>query len=448
MESSAFRDGKNRMFKRAVLVGFAVLFVTSGFFVTMPQQTNATSGSFTIYPGQTRNITFGYCEVNHLLLWYVSVSSWSPAFTDWLEKPDGTQVGLSADRWGAIADQAGFWKLSFSVDVDGTSSTTVDYDIEHVVPSIAIASPSSGSYVTELPFNVSGTVDGWASSVRVSLDNVSYTSVDVQAGAWSWQDLSVPEGQYTIYAEETIVWGSYSVKFYDAASFTLDVTPPYLAIISPIITPSTGTYLKDQVNISWECSDIDGIATREVKIDALDWQDMTTNTYMVQLEDGDHVVTVRVTDLAGNVVLGQITFVCDTVAPEVKTTEPGMNAKINKDDVVVRWGGSDDLSGIDHYEVRISDGQWINVGAATDYEFSNLHDGWYSVDVKAVDRSGNSATSTIGFGVFTDIWSKNGPYHGYLLYVLITAVIVVLLLGYAWAQHRTKPTEPPEEEEP
>jgi hypothetical protein len=448
MEDSAFGDGKNGMSKRAALVGLAALFVTSGLVWTVPQQTEATSGSFTIYPGEMWNVTLGYFEVNHLLLWYVSVSSWSPAFTDWLEKPDGTHVSLSPNRWGVIVDQAGYWMMRFSVDVDGTSSTTVDYNVEHVVPSISIASPSSGTYVTELPFNVSGSVDGWASSVRISLDNVSYTSVDVQAGVWSWQDLSEPEGQYTIYAEETIVWGSFSVKFYDSVAFTIDSTPPDLAIISPIITPSTGTYLKDLVNISWECSDIDGIATREVKIDALDWQNVATDTYIVHLEDGNHVVTVRVTDLAGNVVFGQISFVCDTVAPEVKTTEPTMNDKIGRDDVVVRWGGSDDLSGIDHYEVRISGGQWINVGAATSYKFSSLHDGWYSVDVKAVDRSGNSATSTIGFGVFTNIWSKNGPYHGYLLYVLITAVIVALLLGYAWAQHRTKPTEPPEEEEP
>jgi len=150
--------------------------------------------------------------------------------------------------------------------------------------------------------------------------------------------------------------------------------------------------------------------------------------------------------LAGNVVFGQITFVCDTVAPEVKTTEPSMNDKIGRDDVVVRWGGSDDLSGIDHYEVRISGGQWVNVGEATSWKFTGLDDGWYSVDVKAVDRSGNSATSTIGFGVFTSIWSQNGPYHGIPLYVLITAAIVAVLLGYALAQHRTKSAEPPEEE--
>ena len=435
------------MFKRAALVGLATLFVTSGLVSTVPQQTKAYSGSFTLDPGEMYNLTIGYYEVNHLILWYVSVSNWSPAYTDWLEKPDGTHVGLSARRWGEIADQSGFWMMRFSVDVNGTSSTTVDYVVEHVVPSISIASPSSGTYVTELPFNVSGSVDGWASSVKISLDNVNYTGVDVYAGDWTWQIPSEPEGQYTIYAEETIVWGSFSAKFYDSVAITIDCTHPSLAIISPVITSSTGTYLKELVNVSWQCSDGGGIATQEVKIDALDWQEVATDTYIAHLSDGNHVATVRVTDLAGNAASGQVSFVCDTVAPQVKITEPGMNAKIGRDHVFVYWAGSDDLSGIDHYEVRISGGQWLNMGAATSCEFTGLDDGWYSVEVKAVDRSGNSAASTIGFGVFTSIWSQNGPYHGIPLYILIAAAIVAALLGYALAQHRTKSDEPPEEEE-
>ena len=446
MEDSASGDGNNGMFKRAALVGLAALFVTSGLVWTVPLQTEATTGSFTIYPGEMWNVSLGYFEVNHLLLWYVSVSGWSPAFADWLEKPDGTHVSLSANRWGAIVDQVGYWRMCFSVDVNGASSTTVDYNVEHVVPSISIAYPSSGTYVTELPFNVSGSVDGWASSVRISLDNVSYTTVDVHAGVWTRQIPSEPEGQYTIYAEETIDWGSFSVKFYDSVAITIDCTPPSLAIISPFIAPSTGTYLKELVNVSWQCSDDSGIAKREVKIDALDWQDVVTDTWIGHLSDGNHVVAVRVTDLAGNAASGQVSFVCDTVAPQVQTTEPGMNAKIGRDNVVVYWTGSDDLSGIDHYEVRISGGQWVNVSEATSWKFTGLDDGWYSVDVKAVDRSGNSATSTIGFGVFTSIWSQNGPYHGIPLYVLITAAIVAVLLGYALAQHRTKSAEPPEEE--
>jgi hypothetical protein len=58
---------------------------------------------------------------------------------------------------------------------------------------------------------------------------------------------------------------------------------------------------------------------------------------------------------------------------------------------------------------------------------------WHSVTVKALDRTGNYATSTVSFGVYTSVWSTNGPYQGIPLFgviaaIFIGAVVIVLLV--------------------
>lgn len=87
----------------------------------------------------------------------------------------------------------------------------------------------------------------------------------------------------------------------------------------------------------------------------------------------------------------------------------------------VLWEGSDDVSGISHYEIRLDYGLWVNVGLNTSYTFTGLSDGAHTIEIKATDKAGNVGQKSFGFSV-----SAGGfQLPPYLREVVIVVVIVV-----------------------
>jgi hypothetical protein len=272
----------------------------------------ADSGSFTVSPGETKYVSFGPCEVNDLILWSVSVDTLSTIFTDWLQKPDGTHVGLTSDTWGAITDQSGEWKLGFSIDASGFWSATVTYQVEDVVPSLVITSPVAGGYSKTVSTTVAGVFDGAASKVEVSLDNVHFVQADKASTAWAVQVQLTP-GANTIYAKSTYTWGSYVVVLTaHSITVTLDTTPPTVSVTGP----ASGAHIRgDYVDVTWQSSDNTGIVFTEMKVDGMDWRSVTGfEVKHLWFSSGYHVVQIRVTDHAGNQAISSTSFKNDNGA--------------------------------------------------------------------------------------------------------------------------------------
>ena len=111
-------------------------------------------------------------------------------------------------------------------------------------------------------------------------------------------------------------------------------------------------------------------------------------------------------DTAGNALAGVYSFrftteVPDTAVPSITITSPQDNALFNSSSVTIAWSGSDDGTGIDHYEVRMDGGAWENVSTNTSCDFTGLSDGPHTVDVKAVDNASNEAADSVTFTVDT-----------------------------------------------
>lgn len=87
----------------------------------------------------------------------------------------------------------------------------------------------------------------------------------------------------------------------------------------------------------------------------------------------------------------------------------------------VLWEGSDDVSGISHYEIRLDYGLWVNVGLNTSYTFTGLSDGAHTIEIKATDKAGNVGQKSFGFSVSAGRFQL--PPH--LREVVIVVVIVV-----------------------
>ena len=89
----------------------------------------------------------------------------------------------------------------------------------------------------------------------------------------------------------------------------------------------------------------------------------------------------------------------DTTPPTISIISPTDNAWMRASAVNVTWQGSDALSGMDRYEVRLDGGPLAPVGLATSREFTGLADGPHAIDVIAFDRAGNSRAANVSVRV-------------------------------------------------
>ncbi|MBS3817219.1 MAG: PQQ-binding-like beta-propeller repeat protein [Candidatus Thermoplasmatota archaeon] len=91
----------------------------------------------------------------------------------------------------------------------------------------------------------------------------------------------------------------------------------------------------------------------------------------------------------------------DTIPPRLNITAPLEDSIIPTEDVPVRWDGEDNETGIEYYEARIDNGEWINKKNTEEHTFTGVEDGEHSVEVRGTDGAGNTALLEVKFIVDT-----------------------------------------------
>jgi len=119
--------------------------------------------------------------------------------------------------------------------------------------------------------------------------------------------------------------------------------------------------------------------------------------------------------------------ILDVIAPRISIIFPLNRSEIKSSTIAASWIGSDEASGISHYEIRLDSGSWINVETNTTYAFIGLNDGSHTIEVKAIDNAGNTKQIKVSFTVNTS--PLFGP--GYMEEAVVTATIIILILGVA-----------------
>ncbi len=116
-------------------------------------------------------------------------------------------------------------------------------------------------------------------------------------------------------------------------------------------------------------------------------------------------------------------LIADVVPPTLWIISPSVGYKVESSKLTVTWTGSDTESGIDHYEVKLDEGAWINVGNNRSYNFTELDDGSHTVHVKAVDKAGNSVKELINFTVDIPMFPP--------MWVVTTALVLASIVSVA-----------------
>jgi len=145
-------------------------------------------------------------------------------------------------------------------------------------------------------------------------------------------------------------------------------------------------------------------------------------------DDGTRTVYVQYQDRAGwNSSVKDDSIILDQTRPLLSISLPTNGSEVKSSSVQVEWSGSDALSDIDHYEVKIDDGSWLSVEKETTHTFPDRTEGSHTVWVKAVDKARNSRVSSVSFVV--NLSPLGGP--GYVEEAALIVVVVAVVLGVA-----------------
>ncbi len=308
-------------------------------------------------------------------------------------------------------------------DQEGNTKTdTVGFRIDSP-PVVEIISPSAGEIFSTHIVTIRW--EGYDSM------GIYYYEVRIDDEPWIDKDIStehtfedISNGERFVYVRAWDITGKNTIA---SVNFTVDTTPPEMEITSP----GHGELLnRNDVTLEWtgedETTEIDRY---EVRVDGGDWIDVGKNEiYTFEgLSEGDHVFELRGWDTAGNSDIISINFTIDITPPDLSIISPSSGEVIHNTSVIVDWEGHDN-SGINYYEVRIDDGDWIYMGKLTRNTFNELSDGEHTVEVRAWDNAGNNRTESVTFTVSTGLARYARP----ITLVVIGAVGAVLLYFFGF----------------
>ncbi|MFO7990976.1 MAG: NosD domain-containing protein [Thermoplasmata archaeon] len=259
----------------------------------------------------------------------------------------------------------------------------------------------------------------------ISHENDSYfrPGVKIQFDIWD-ENYDLIDASYSInntafqnfssnYSIDTTGWddGGYDVDVMASDSggrtraesyrFYIDTAPPSLNITRP---GQNSLISRKNVTAYWVAQDeLDPSLRYEVYMDDDTWIFTELNhTTLYDLSEGNHSLVVKAFDEAGNWAESKISFIVDTVKPYVSVDPIYDGMSSNDKDFYLNWVGGDNGSGLHRYEIDLDGKGWIDIGLDTEYVFHNISDGEHRIDVRALDKAGNTASDSIDFFIDTE----------------------------------------------
>ncbi len=318
-------------------------------------------------------------------------------------KFNGTWFNVSSDTSYTIPNLEHGETYNVSVKVwdnaGHNSSEDIKFTIDTTKPEINISSPTNDQLLDTKDIVVS-----WTGSDDIS--GISHYELKIDGNDW------IDVGESNEYTIEDLTDGGHTVQVRayngagqsttDSVSFKTDTTPPDLEISN---IETNEIIKKEEVLVEWNSSDeASGIDHYEIQLDNNNWIEIgkTTQYTFSGIEDGEHSINIRAWDNASQSSNERVTFTVDTQYPVVEIGSPSESSLFTTDSMTVTWYGYDNTTGIEHYEIKLDQGEWFEVGTATAHTLTGLTDDEHTVKIKAVDTAGLNSTDNITFEVDTE----------------------------------------------
>ncbi|RKG89288.1 cell envelope biogenesis protein OmpA [Corallococcus sp. CA049B] len=282
-----------------------------------------------------------------------------------------------------------------AVSSNGTTNSTQassTFTVNVPAPTVAISIPANGSTVTNPNVTVTGTAAN-ATSVTVTFNGTNYPAT-LTGGNWT---VALPgplaDGTYTVTAVSTNAQGTNSTQA--SSTFTVDQTPPTVAII----TPTDGSTINTP-NVTVTGTSV-GATTVTLTFDNASYGPITVNgdgswsfPLPGPLAENTYTVTAVAVDAAGNTSTpDSSTFTVDLTAPTVEISTPGDGDVIGTSTVTVTGTASGATSVTLTYNG--TDYGPIPVDGAGNWSYTlplAVPPGSHTVTAVSVDAAGNEST--------------------------------------------------------
>jgi len=310
---------------------------------------------------------------------------------------------------GTFSTQASPYKLP-SLD-DGEHIITVkafdkagNYKEKKVNVYIDTTTPNS--------FTPTSDSNGWTNNNQPT---IHYNTTDQTSGI-DYYKLKINDGKYFIqnspFRLPPLQDGKYTITIqaYDKAGnfvqgdleIYIDSMKPALVINSPIQNIWINN---NDVFVDWDVNDTgSGIKKVELFLDGLSTiEKIDVNFHEFKsLDEGKHEILLKVYDYAENIIEKKIFFKIDITEPEVNIILPVENIKTRETYIKIIWLGTDILSGINYFELKLNDDFTVNLESQSSYIIKNMKDGNNEINIKAVDIAGNFVKDSVDILVDTE----------------------------------------------
>ena len=301
----------------------------------------------------------------------------------WVNYPEDPMPMVGADQFVLEDGDVVTWYWSSSMEMTPVNSSML-MEINVTVtspdtppPVVTITSPANGSTVTIAEITVTGTASDDSGIASVTVNGETVEGIET----WS-KTITLTEGENTI---TVVATDNEAIIASETITVTLDSTAPVVTIYSPSAKTNDNTPLLyatfDEIVASkWYV--IDGAAGTGGS---------NTNNLTVtlpELADGQHTVTVKASDSAGNVGNATQDFLVDTTLPSIISVT--LNDTVVKTDAPIEVN----VSATDENEI---------VSVMANETLLNLTDGYYvgtiiastsPVIIIVTDEAGNMVTHT------------------------------------------------------
>lgn len=200
--------------------------------------------------------------------------------------------------------------------------------------------------------------------------------------------------------------------------------------------PENNTWINtSEINIKWSYMNNSPFQGFSIRIDNVThFVGFKTCFIATGLFAGAHTATIYM-HISDNLTLAvSIRLYVDFVPPNIEILEPKNNSVIKKNWSYITWICYDDYAGVAEIYARINNGSWMRIGPVDSFNATGLHDGENRIEIKVIDKAGN--TKKIVIILYVNL-PDNTFENVYLIYLSITICLIVVSIAIIYKEKIT-----------
>jgi hypothetical protein len=281
--------------------------------------------------------------------------------------------------------------------------TSVTFTVDTTAPWVIIIDPANGLHTNMVNIRMNWTaVDNTTGIDHITVWNDSGAPVTLLAANVTYLFEGLAEGAHTLHVEVFDLVGNSQVK---TVSVVVDLTAPLIIFGHPQQTDPIQHINDTVINATWMIFDLSPIVMIEVAING-SYVDIGSLNYheFADVTAGQHQISVRATDSAGNVGTGHVDFVVDRTAPTVVSHTPASGA-IVLPNAVVKVNFSEAMNQTSVLFTGITGTKtWNTAGNEVTLTHADLtYATLYNLVVSGKDLAGNAVSASWSFSVVTQV---------------------------------------------